>query len=276
MLITKKIKFLPNGAPELHSRLRHSGVGGSVTRDNCLRFGRRISTILTLLAVLGCGSSERERTEDYLLRLGALEVTRHEFMQAFELAKAAHPGSIDPDSPELQQARRQLLDEMTIDLILLHRSRELGVTVSAAELEAAVNAVKADYPPGVFEQTFVESALPFAAWKQRLGSRLLMDKLVEAELRPHVTISAEDLAAYYEQNYAGKAAGADTEQKFERLKEALVADLLRAKTEEAFSAWIDGLRSRYPVEVNASVWERITAAGPPAATSPTEEGETAK
>jgi hypothetical protein len=276
VLITKKIKFLSNGAPEPQARLRPSGVSGSVTRGNRLRYGRRISTILTLLAVLGCGSSERERTEDYLLRLGEFEVTRHEFMQAFELAKAAHPGSTDSDSPELQQARRRLRDEMSIDLILLQRSRELGVTVSAAELEAAVNAVKADYPPGVFEQTFVESALPFEAWKQRLGSRLLMDKLVEVELQPHVTISAEDLAVYYAQNYGGKAAGADTEQKFERLKETLVADLHRAKTEEAFSAWIDGLRSRYPVEVNASAWERITAAGPPAATPPTEGGETGK
>jgi hypothetical protein len=236
----------------------------------------RISAVLTLLAVLGCGSSEPERMEDYLLRLGTLEVTRHEFMQAFELVKAAHPGGIDSNSPELQQARRQLLDEMACDLILRQHSRELGITVSPGELEAAVNAVKADYPPGVFEQTFVESALPFEAWKQRLGSRLLMDKLVEAEVRSHVTVSAEDLAAYYEQNYGGKAAGADSEQKFERLKETLVADLYRAKTEEAFSAWIDGLRSRYPVEVNASAWERLAAPGAPAATSPTEGGETGK
>jgi hypothetical protein len=247
-----------------------------VTTGRRLRYDLRISTILILLAVLGCGTSERERTEDYLLRLGALEVTRQEFMQAFELVKAAHPGGIDSNSLELQQARRRLLDEMTVDLILRQRSRELGLTVSPAELEAAVNAVKADYPPGVFEQTFVESALPFEAWKQRLGSRLLMDKLVEVEVRPHVTVSAEDLAAYYEQNYGGKAAEADSEQKFERLKETLVADLYRAKTEDAVGVWLDGLRSRYPVEVNASVWERVTAAAAPAAAAPTEGGETGK
>lgn len=247
-----------------------------MTTGNRLRYGLRIGTILTLLAVLGCGSSERERTEDYLLRLGTLEVTRHEFVQAFELVKAGYPGGVGSNSPELLQARRQLLDEMTCDLILRQRSRELGITVSPGELEAAVNAVKDDYPPGVFEQTFVESALPFEAWKRSLGRRLLMDKLVEAEVRPHVTVSAEDLAAYYEQNYGGKAAGADSEQKFERLKETLVADLYRAKTEEAFSAWIDGLRSRYPVEVNASAWERVAAPGVPAAASPAAGGETGK
>lgn len=244
--------------------------------NQSLRYGRRISTILTLLVLLGCGASDPERVEDYLVRLGRLEVSRQDFLQAFELVKTAHPGSLDSDSPELQQARRQLLDEMIIDLILLERSRELGIAVSPDELEAAVAAVRADYPPGVFEQTLIESSLPFETWKQRLRSRLLMEKMVDVELRPYVTITAEDLAAYYEQNYGGKAVGAESEQKFERLKEILVADLRRAKTEEAFSAWIDGLRSRYPVEVNAPLWERITAAGPQAVSSQTEGGELGK
>jgi len=257
-------------------RFRRSGASRSVTGNKSVRYGRRISTILVLLALWGCGTSDPERVEDYLIRLGKLEVSRHEFLQAFELVKTAYPGSVDSDSPELQQARLKLLDEMTIDLILLQRARELGIAVSAAELEAAVDAVKADYPPGVFEQTLVEAALPFHAWKQRLRSRLLMEKLVDIELRPHVSISAEDITAYYQRNYGGKAAGAESDQKFERLKETLVADLRRAKTEEAFNAWMDGLRSRYPVEVNAALWERITAPGPPAASSPSDDGELGK
>jgi len=86
----------------------------------------------------------------------------------------------------------------------------------------------------------------------------LMDKLVEVELRPYVTVTADDIMTYYEQNYGGKAGGAESEQQFDRLKEILVADLQRAKTEKAFSAWIDSLRSKYPVEVNERSWSRIT------------------
>ncbi len=247
-----------------------------VIKKDSHRYVRKISILLALFAVLGCGSSTPDRPEDYLIRLGELKVTRDDFLQAFELVKTAHPGSVDFDAPELQQARRQLLNEMAIDLILLKRSQELGITVSPAELEAAVTAVKADYPPGVFEQTLIESALTFETWKQRLRSRLLMDKLVDAELRPHVEVTAEDLTAYYEQHYSGKAAGADSEQEFERLKETLVADLRRAKTEEAFGAWIDGLRRQYPVEVNAPLWARITEPGPPAASAQADSAEPAK
>lgn len=257
-------------------RFRRSGASRSVTGSESIRYGWRISIILMLLAFWGCGTSDPERAEDYLIRLGKLEVSRQEFLQAFELVKTAYPGSVDADSPELQQARFKLLDEMTIDLILRQRARELGIAVSPAELEAAVDGVKADYPPGVFEQTLVEAALPFHAWKQRLRSRLLMEKLVDIELRPHVSISAADITAYYQRNYGGKAAGAESEQKFERLKETLVADLRRAKTEEAFDAWIDGLRSKYPVEVNAALWARITAPGTQAATPQSDGGELGK
>jgi hypothetical protein len=217
---------------------------------------------LTLLLILGCGPAGPEPAEDYLIRLGKTKVTGHDFMQAFELVKTAHPGSVDSDSPGLQEARQQLLDEMTIDLILLKHSNELGIAVSQAELDAAVAAVKADYPPGIFEQTLIESALPFDTWKRRLRSRLLMEKLVEVELRPYVTITADDITTYYEQNYGGKAVGAESEQQFDRLKEILVADLQRAKTEKAFSAWIDSLRSKYPVEVNERSWSRIAESEP--------------
>jgi FKBP-type peptidyl-prolyl cis-trans isomerase (trigger factor) len=232
--------------------------------------------LLALFAVLACGPSSPEREENYLIRLGELKVTRLEFLQAFELVKTAHPGSLDVDSPALQQACRQLLDEMTLDLILRQYALERGISVSQAELEAAVAEVKADYPPGVFEQTLVESAIPIETWKRRLRSRRLMDKLVESELQPDITITAEDLTAYYQRHYSRKAAAADSEQKFERLKETLVADLRRAKLEDAIDIWIDGLRSKYPVELNASQWALIVEPDPKAVPSAEDTAEPGK
>jgi hypothetical protein len=238
--------------------------------------GRRMSMILVLFAVLACSPSGPERAEDFLIRLADLKVTSKDFLQAFELVKTAYPGSLDPNSPELQNARHQLLQEMSLELILLKRSEELKITVSPAELDAAVDAVKADYPTGVFEQTLVESTVSFETWKQRLRLRLLLDKLVEAELRPQVAITAGDVEAYYDRNYRGKASGADSDQKLERLKEILVADLRRGKMEEAFDSWIEELKQKYPVEVNVPQWERIALHGLAVPPSQFEAGETQK
>jgi len=97
----------------------------------------------------GLRALQPEREESYLIRLGELKVTRLEFLQAFELVENRPSRQPCPDSPALQQARRQLLDEMTLDLILRQYALERGISVSPAELETAVAEVKADYPPGV-------------------------------------------------------------------------------------------------------------------------------
>lgn len=237
-----------------------------MTVSNGLRMGRWL-VLVGVLWALACGPSTPERDEDYLVRVGTHKVTAREFLQAFELAKTAHPDSIDPSPAVLLDARRRLLEELTVELILLARAAATGVVVSESELEAAIAAVRADYPPGVFEQTLADAAVPFEAWKKRIRSRLLMDKLVALELQPHASIAPEEVAAYYDEHYRGKAGGADSEQRLQRLQETIVADLGRRKIEEAFGPWIDELKQSYPVEVNRALWAQMTEPAPAAVPS---------
>jgi hypothetical protein len=224
-----------------------------------------IALFLGLASLLGCGPSGSEHTEDYLIRVGERKVTSREFLKAFELAQAAYPGSVSQNPEEIKEARKQLLDEMGTELVMAERAGELGLVVSDAELDAAVAAVKSDYPPGVFEQTLVESAVSFDAWKHRLRSRLLMEKLMDAELRGKIVISAEEVADYYDQHFRGKAMGADTDEKFQKLKETIVAELQRQKIEDAFGPWIARLKEKYPVEINRQAWARLQGPEPGAA-----------
>jgi hypothetical protein len=224
-----------------------------------------IALFLGLVSLLGCGPSGSEHTEDYLIRVGERKVTAREFLKAFELAQAAYPGSVAQNPEEIKEARKQLLEEMGTELVMAERAGELGLAVSDAELDAAVAAVKSDYPPGVFEQTLVESAVSFEAWKHRLRARLLMEKLMDAELRGKIVISADEVATYYDQHFRGKAAGADTDEKFKELKETIVAELQRQKIEDAFGPWIARLKEKYPVEVNRQAWARLQGPEPDAA-----------
>jgi len=227
--------------------------------------GRRttlwIGVLIGVLAVLSCGPSDSERADAYLLRVGNRKITERDFLQAFELAKTAHPDSAEQSSSALQDARRQLLNEITTELIILNRSEEVGVSVSEAELDAAIAVIRADYPPGVFEQTLSEAAVPFEAWKQRMRSRLLVEKLVQAELGPQIVITPEEVADYYGQHYRGKAAAADSEEKFQILKETIVADLRRNKLEDAFVDWINQLKEKYTVDLNSQLWEKLSSRG---------------
>jgi FKBP-type peptidyl-prolyl cis-trans isomerase (trigger factor) len=242
--------------------------------------GRRtalwISLAIWFAAVLGCGPSDSERTDAYLLRVGNRKITERHFLQAFELAKTAHPDSTDQTSSALQETRRQLLEELTTELILLNRAEEVGVSVSEAELDSAIAVIRADYPPGVFEQTLSETAVPFEAWKQRMRSRLLLEKLVHVELGPHIVITPEEVAGYYDQHYRGKAAAADSEERFQKLKETIVADLRRKKLEEAFVDWINQQKTKYTVDLNSQLWAELSSRGQepsPAPAAPLPEGK---
>jgi hypothetical protein len=264
VLIVKKIKILygiATGWSGLCPAYRSQGNKANVIQ----RAAGWIVLILGLVSLWGCGPPGAEPAEDYLIRVGECKVTVREFLQAFELAQTVYPGSVVQNPAGLKEARTQLLNEMATELVMFKRAGELGLAVSDAEFEAAVAAVRSDYPPGVFEQTLIESAVSFAAWKHRLGARLLMDKLVDAELRGQSALSAEDVAGYYDQHYRGKAAGADSDEKFQRLKETIVADLQRQKIEDAFSAWIARLKEKFLVDVNREAWGRLEGAEPSAA-----------
>jgi SurA N-terminal domain len=266
VLIIKKIKFLSN-LPVGRVRPVETGVEHAVTARYGLWVGRGI-VLAGVLWTMACGPSTPERADDYLVRVGRHKVSAQEFLQAFELTKTAHPGGIDPSPVVLQDARRRLLDELTTELVLLARANVAGVAVAESELEAAVEAVRSDYPPGVFEQTLAEAAVPLEAWKKRMRSRLVMDKLVAVELQPRIAITPEEVAAYYDQHYRGKAAGADSGERFLRLQETIVADLGRRKLEEAFVVWVDGLKRTHPVEVNQALWAQMADSAPVAAPPP--------
>jgi hypothetical protein len=133
----------------------------------------------------------------------------------------------------------------------------VGISVSEVELEAVVRAIQADYPPGAFEQTLAESAVSLEPWKQRMRSRLLLEKLVQLELTQRVTITPAEVADHYHQQYGVKAGVTGSDDRFEQLKETIAADLRRKKIEDAFANWVEELKVKYPVHVNAQQWEKL-------------------
>ena len=156
---------------------------------------------------------------------------------------------------------------MTIELLMLTRADELNLTVSTEEIEAKIADIKSDYPDETFEETLLEAAVPFELWKQRMETRLLLDKLIATELQNQMTLTPKDITDHYEKYFKPKSDGLLRENpsgaKAED-HEAIIKDLRRHKAEEAYDAWIEGLKARYPVEVNAQVWDQLTAERPKA------------
>jgi FKBP-type peptidyl-prolyl cis-trans isomerase (trigger factor) len=145
-------------------------------------------------------------------------------------------------------------------MVLLERAQELEISVSDDELQKAVSEIKSDYPEGEFEQTLIESAVSYDSWRDQLKTRLTIEKVIDAELKNRITISAEDIAQHYKKNYQDREIEPDSAQSSQDINEAIVMQLRREKAEQAYNPWIEELKAKYVIEINSKQWDKI--AGP--------------
>ena len=223
-------------------------------RIDCL-----IGLVLLGLVSTGCEQKASDYGNEVLLRVGDRELTVLDFNAAFEISKTAYAHNIRQQSDDLRDAQMRLLNQLTVELLLLERAEELGISISEEELEQAVSEVKSDYPEGEFEETLIEFAVSYEVWLNRFQTRLTMDKVVEAELKDRIFISPEDISQYYKKNYQGKENKSDLIQSSEDINEAIVKQLRREKQEQAYKTWIEELKTKYSIAINSEQWDKIAA-----------------
>jgi len=213
--------------------------------------------LLMIFALAGCADSDSDNENQVLIRVGDRIVTVLEFNEAFEIAKTAFPHHVRHNREDLQKAKLRLLNQITVEILLLERAKELGIEISEAEVEKAVAGIKSDYPEGVFEETLLEFAVSYKTWEDRLRTRLIIEKVIDKELKDQIKISPEDISRYYEENYKGQKFDSNFDENANDINEAIVRNLRRKKTEQAYNAWINELKTKYEIEINSVQWEKI-------------------
>ncbi len=217
-----------------------------------------VGLLVSLLALAGCLDSATTPSNEYLLRVGKSVLTVHEFNQALEMDKAAYPYDSLEDPVHIGEMKKRLLLRMMEEMVLIERAGELGIRVSEEEVEKAAADIEADYPEETFQETLLERAVSYDAWVLRLKKRLIMEKVIAAEVGSAVEISARDLATHYEKHGPGAPPSkigvpADPGASEDRMLKAL----RREKTEEAYQEWLKALIQTHPIEVNEALWERM-------------------
>jgi hypothetical protein len=218
-----------------------------------------VSLLLAAIGLVGCFGSKSEEQDEYLIRVGEHVVTVLDFNKAFEIAKTAYTHNVMQKPGAFREAQIRLLNQMTEELILLERAKELNISVSEQEVEKTIAEIKSDYPDDVFEQTLLEYAVSYQSWKEGLKVRLLMEKLVEMELKDQIVITADDIEKYYEENYKGDGLQPEFAEKSKDINEKIIKHLRRKKTEKAYKAWIERMQKRYEIEINKEQWEQIVS-----------------
>jgi hypothetical protein len=213
-----------------------------------LNFLITTAALAILCLIDACTESSVPTGGQYLLKVGDRKVTPQEFEQVFEIARVAYPTATEGDPEVLEVIRHRVLVEMIEELLISLRAEELGIRVSGKELDKRIAEIRQDYPEGAFDEIFVEQAVPFEVWKNRTRVRLLLDKVIAADLKspPAPGVPAEPVP---ETPRPGAIEKEETDDA--RAKEGSPA------ADDRYQQWIHELAQRYPVEVNTALWKKL-------------------
>ena len=219
-----------------------------------------LGAVLLLGPLSGCMNSGSNPGDENLIQVRDRVLTVLEFNEAFEIAKTAYPHNLRFERDDFKNAQLRLLNQLMVEMIILERAEELGLDITDKEVEQAAAEIKKDYPEDTFEKTLLEFAVSYESWETRLRNRLLMEKVVNSELKDQIVIYPEDIENYYKKNFKTKEPESDQTANIDDINEMIIKHLRREKTEEAYKKWIKKLKQQYSIEINSSQWEKISGA----------------
>jgi peptidyl-prolyl cis-trans isomerase SurA len=127
------------------------------------------------------------------------EIKRDDVDKALRRAQGAQP----PTSEEEGLATRlDLLNELIIQDILLAKARELKIEVPETEVDTAFNQAKSNMADAAFQQELTRRNLTVADMREGLRRELLTQKLLEREVGSKVTVTDEEVTAFFNSNRA--------------------------------------------------------------------------
>lgn len=205
-----------------------------------------ICTVLT-----GCGR-DTVTGESVLATVGSRTVAVGAYVQALESVKSAY-GHNDIQEPGVMagihvRTLLQLIDEA----VILEAGARSGISVSEEEFREAVRSIRSDYPDDEsFQESLLESAVPESRWLDQMRNRMLLEKIVDTLLSDRMTVSDEEVQAYF--GKLNKPLPGD-----EAELALWVRRLKREKAESAYGEWLASLKTGIPISIRAKVWHRVS------------------
>jgi len=230
-------------------------------RRSCIQRGGVLVAALMMVvtAAVGCTDSDPARDAGgYLVRVGEQVLTIPAFDRALEVAKTAY-SQMDLEQQGVYAAlQKRLLEQLIEEMVVIDQAQQKGIEVTDAELAAEVARIRSDYPEGQFEDQLLAAAISPAAWEERLHARMIMQKVIDQELGPTITITADDVAVYYRRHFPH---GAPADQ-FDGLDRKIVSLLRKEKLQAAYSRWIKATMAQYTIHINEPLWQRLCQRAP--------------
>jgi peptidyl-prolyl cis-trans isomerase SurA len=113
------------------------------------------------------------------------------------------------DESQFLDARRRILDLLIDERITEEKIKELKISVSDRQVDAAIEKIKQDnqFTQEDLLARLERDGLTYAKYRQRIKNELERSQLIEYEVRSKILISDEDISRYYVEHESSFATG---------------------------------------------------------------------
>ncbi len=205
------------------------------------------------LILFGCDGPEKGEDSAFLIKTASIIITSSDFIEELDLKRAAYPYDIDENPVRYNEMVIDLVRTLSREILLLTAAADKGIIVTDKEAGAAEDEFKKMYPGDSFKQVLIKNAISYPLWKKRFKENMIMDKLIDQELKQKIEINAQDLVEFYKKyqmsdihNNSENTIGLN---RIDNEKE-LVFRLRLQKSQEQYDEWIQNLSKDYPVQIN--------------------------
>ena len=161
--------------------------------------------ILLMLALAGAGGACQSKpaappvSANAWAVVNGREITRDDVEKAYQRIQQ---NSQAPSEEEAAVAKLEVLDQIIVQDLLLTKARELKIELPDTELDAAYVEARKNIPDDAFAQELAKRNLTVADMREGLRRDLLVQKLLDKEVTSKVTVTDQDVTAFFEANRA--------------------------------------------------------------------------
>ncbi len=173
---------------------------------------KNIILLLALAVILflaGCGSNPS--ADEYVGEVNGEKITKTEYQERFALLQASYKMqqevytgvTVDELTDDvLQELETQAFDDMVYQKLLMKEADNQGLEVSEEELDTAINDFKESQlqnSEDAYTEFLTQVGLDEEKFREEMKMELIISKIQE-EVAAEVSISEEEIKAYYEEN----------------------------------------------------------------------------
>ena len=138
---------------------------------------------------------------EVIARVNGEEIKRAELQDAIASLEGQAGRPVPPE--ERDQVFRAVLDQLVTGHVLLQESRTRNVTVPDAEIDARIGELRQRFATeDEFKKALASRNLTLDRIREELRKQLVIEKMIEAEVTPQVSVNDQDVKKFYDENPA--------------------------------------------------------------------------